>query len=231
MRDKGSMNTTKHQIDSFYISCMDCSNTTKQCHGILKDFKNGIPPRGFLYKSFPVKILVVSKNPGHPLNGEIQKYKGKIGSDLYKAYRDHQEELYNNLYKSKDRSLIFHKNLFQYLSYFLDVENQVDVLYQEIAHTNIVKCSTKGERDKLNPKTMEECYEKFFRTELNLLKPKILLALGREVENFLNKKKAEHGLPVIYVKHPSYHYRKQDKKRILSNIKKEIAKSLKIGLT
>ena len=78
---------------------------------------------------------------------------------------------------------------------------------------------------------MQECYEKIFRTELNLLKPKILMALGREVENFLNKKKAEHGLPVIYVKHPSYHYRKQDKKRILSNIKKEIAKSLKIGLT
>jgi hypothetical protein len=209
---------------------MDCSNTAKQCHGILKDFNKGIPPRGFFYKSFPVKILVVSKNPGHPLKGEIQKYRGKRGSDLYKAYRDHQEDLYYNLDKTKDRSLIFHKNLFQYLSYFLDVENHVDVLYQQIAHTNLVKCSTKGERDKLNTKTMEECYEKFFRTELNLLKPKVLLALGREVEKFLTKKKSEHGLPIIYIKHSSYHYSKQDKERILSGIKKEIAKSLKIGL-
>jgi len=56
----------KTKIDEFYIFFMSCNNTSAECPGIQKDFKNGIPPRGFYYKSFPVDILVVGKNPGHP---------------------------------------------------------------------------------------------------------------------------------------------------------------------
>jgi uracil-DNA glycosylase len=221
------MKNTKNQIDSLYISCMNCSNTEKTCKGILKNLSKGIPPRGFLFMSYPVKILIVSKNPGHPLQGEKQKYIGKKGIELYHAYRNHQRDVYYNLNNTKDRSLIFHKNLFNYVSFFLDLPNDIDVIYQHVAHTNLVKCSTKGERDKLNKNTMEECYNKYFKEELDLLKPKVLLALGREVEKYLIDKMADHNLPVIYVKHPAYHYRKQDKEKILIEIKKRIGKYIK----
>jgi hypothetical protein len=212
----------KNQIDSFYISCMNCPNTEVQCKGILKDIPGGIPPRGFLYMAAPIKILVVSKNPGHPLPGEQAKYVGKSGESLFLAYRNHQNDVYYHLHEIKDRSVIFHKNLFSYLSYFLDIENDVDTIYQYAAHTNLVKCSTVGEQDKLARSTMEECYQKYFIEELKLLQPKVLLALGHEVEKFLIKKKSQHGLPVVYIKHPSYHYSKENKDRILAEKKEEI---------
>ena len=227
------MKTLKNQLDSLYISCMSCPNTEKQCKEILKDYKNGIPPRGFLFKAAPVKLLVVSKNPGHPLNGETKKYIGRMGIDLFEAFRNHQKEVYYHLNKSKDRNLRFHKNLFSYMSYVFKIdpkegEYDIDKIYQHMAHTSLVKCSTNGEQDKLNPQTMEECFNKYFLDELKLLKPKVLLALGREVENFLNAKKAEFKLPkelkIIYIKHPSYPLGRQNEKRILSDIKKRIAK-------
>jgi hypothetical protein len=56
----------------------------------------------------------------------------------------------------------------------------------------------------------------------------VLLALGREVYNFLNEKqiKAELGKPVIYIKHPSYYYRKEQEREILEKRKAEIHKYL-----
>jgi hypothetical protein len=54
------------------------------------------------------------------------------------------------------------------------------------------------------------------------LKPKILLALGREVYKYLNKKDLK--TPIIYIKHPSYYYKKNEEKEILLKIKYEIRK-------
>ena len=66
----------------------------------------------------------------------------------------------------------------------------------------------------LNKNTIEECYNKYLINEIKLFNPELLLALGREVERFLVKKKDEHKLPVIYIKHPSYYYKKTDEEKI-----------------
>lgn len=231
------MKNKTNAIDELYIACMNCTNTEKECKGILKDFSKGIPPRGFKYNKAPVKILAVSKNPGHPLKGEPEKYLGKTGISLYEAYRQHQFETFNNLDKLNDKSLVFHKNLFRYLSFFVgltknvnsfsDVPNNVDSIYEQAAHTNLVKCSTIGERDRLDKTTMNICSEKYLLNEIRLLQPKVLLALGGEVNKFLNNMKKEHELPpIIRIKHPSYFYRKDLEIEILTDIKNQIKKFL-----
>jgi uracil-DNA glycosylase len=175
-----------------------------------------------------VKILVVSKNPGHPLKGEPEKYIDRSGNDLLDAYREHQDVTYNNLEKTKDKSLVFHKNLFRYISFFLDIPNNVDSIYENMAHTNLVKCSTIGERDRLDKTTKKICFEKYLLDEIRLLQPKVLLALGGEVATFLNRMKKEYELPpVIRIKHPSYYYRKEIEKETLLQIKDRINKCLK----
>jgi hypothetical protein len=211
-------------IDLFYASCMNC---TINCPGVWIDIKNGIPPRGFYYQQSPIKILVVSKNPGHPLEGESQLFKGKVDQDLFKAYRTFQEKLYHNLLNNKEHSTRFHKNLYRYLSFFLDIPNDLDQIYSHVAHTDLLKCSTQNEQAKINDKMFEECYKKYFLKEVELLKPKMLLVLGREVERFLTKKKSEHNIPIIYIKHPSYFYKKDQEKLILEAKKKEIQQYLK----
>ena len=203
---------------------MNCANTPAVCQGVQKDIRNGIPPRGFFFKTAPVKLLVVAKNPGHTMQGESDLYKGQTGRDLFKAYRNFQENYYFNPNRIREPSTRFHKTLFRYISFFLDIP-QKDI-YLHIAHTNLVKCSTPDEQAKLNPKTMNECYMRYFHAELGLLRPRVLLALGREVEKFLTTRRSDHNLPVIYIKHPSYRYRREEEARILEGIKDQILENL-----
>lgn len=212
------------KLNRLYVRCMNCGNTSTVCPGVWKDIPNGIPPRGFFFKAAPVKLLVVAKNPGHPLQGESGLFQGCKGEDLFRAYRAYQERLYTDPVRIREPSTRFHKTLFGYLSFFLEVP--ISDIYLHAAHTNLVKCSTPDEQAQLDPKTMAQCYTQYFRTELELLRPKVLLALGREVERFLRARTADHHLPVIYIKHPSYRYRKEDEPRILAGIKKKLLSQL-----
>lgn len=210
-----------HQdAEALYTECMNCANTTAQCPGTWKDVPRGIPPRGFFFQRVPVKILVVGKNPGHPLQGETKELTGRDGRDLYVACHTMQERHYADLLAIRERSITFHTNLFRYLSYFLDVPESE--IWNHAALTNLVKCSTPGERDLLDQKTMSECYSRYFVRELAVLRPQVLLALGREVEKYLRSRAAEHRLPVVYIKHPSYYYRRDAEAQILLSLKNGI---------
>ncbi|MDD5434360.1 MAG: uracil-DNA glycosylase family protein [Nitrospira sp.] len=218
------------ELDKFYSEIMDCQNTSRECPGIWKNIKEGIPPRGFYYESNAIKILVVAKNPGHPLSDEKKNYKNKSGKELYASYREFRKKLSQKIYdtinndaKVPERSNIFHKNLFRYMSFFLDIP--VEEIYSQMGNTNLVKCSTKMEQGKLPKETIERCYHKFFLKELSLLRPKVIIAMGREVEKYLIKHQNDFNyIPIIYVKHPTVHYKKDEEKKKLRNIKKKIEK-------
>ena len=155
------------------------------------------------------------------MQGEPELFRGHTGTDLFHAYRNYQERLYPDPGKVREPSTRFHRTLFRYISYFLDVHHSD--IYLHVAHTNLVKCSTPDEQARLNAKTVAQCYSQYFGAELDLLRPKVLLALGREVERFLIKRQVDHGLPVIYIKHPAYRYRREDESQILGGIKRQIA--------
>lgn len=220
---------TIKELNDFYTRVMNCNNTEKDCPAIWKDNTEGIVPRGFYFGSPKIKFLVVIKNPGHPMTrDENRRYIGKKGKELLDSYRKFQREYYFKIMKDenarefKARSNVFHKNLFRYLGKILDVP-KVEI-YNHVAHTNLVKCNTKDEHAKIPKETIRKCFDKFFREELQLFKPKVILACGNEVFKFLEKFTDEYGFHLEKLKHPSYYYRKDEEDKILSRIKKNIEK-------
>jgi len=221
------MNQAKvQQLNELYSQCVNCQATVMECPGIWKEHNRGVIPRGFYFETSPVKILAVGKNPGHPDDIEVNTYPGLHGSNLYQVFLDNSARFHSDLEKSLDhRGDRFQKNLHRYLSDFLDVET--NKIYQHAAFTNLVKCSTPKEQVVLESKTMEECYRRYLSKEIDLLRPRVLLALGNEVEYFLLKKSWEFGIPVVKVRHPSVHYKKVEEEEILEGIKSEINQHLK----
>ena len=214
------------QLKQLYTGCMNCENSNKQCPEIKKNIKNGYPPRGFYFENHNVDILVVGKNPGHILENEKENllYKNKSKEELYKAWMDFRKKYYFSHKENKSRSSTFHKNLYGYLEYFIDKKE----IFNHVAETNLIKCSTEDERGKLHKKTIKECYNKYLINEINFFKPKVILALGREVEKYLNKRNGiDFNCQIIYIKHPSYHYKKEEKAKALSKIKNQIKFAVK----
>jgi hypothetical protein len=123
---------------------------------------------------------------------------------------------------SERRSSTFHENLQRYVCAFLDIAP--GEVFQRCAYTNLVKCSTKGEQDRLHAATMDQCFTKHFIRETEFLRPKVLLALGREVQGFLQRQDVadRHKRPVVYVKHPSYYYRSDREQAELAAIRAEV---------
>ncbi|TAL53837.1 uracil-DNA glycosylase family protein [Pandoraea sp.] len=219
-------------VTAFYGSICDCSCTSHDCPGTFKSPSTGSPPRGFYTKAKPgfVDLLAVCKNPGHTLPDEKQLYRGLNGFEIASAHMEYAEETFrreHDINAQARRSTRFHKNLVRYLSYFLDVPEEN--VFERAVYTNLVKCSTPDERARLDPRAMSKCFESHFARELDFFKPRVLLACGREVERFLNSEKTRcvHRLPVIYVKHPSYYYRRENEQPILEKIRADVQQHLR----
>ncbi len=215
----------------FYASVCDCPNTEAQCPGVVNSRATGWPPRGFFTEAVdtPVELLAVCKNPGHLLPDEALVYQGLPGIEIARVHINYARSTFkghNDHLANARRSTTFHKNLVRYLAYFLDVPPEQ--VFRSVAYTNLVKCSSHGERDPLQPKTMTECFSRHFVREIAYFKPKVLLAFGREVERFLVEAKSRrlHSLPVVYVKHPSYYYHKENEVAILAELKARVRRSI-----
>jgi len=207
-------------MSDFYASVVSCPNSNEICPGIVKDVKRGCPPRGFYTQGAPgdISIMIVGKNPGHVLDNERVLYLGQTPKGIVKIQSDFIGSIFKSTYQGNsgdNRSLRFQKNLLRYLSFFLDIPAK-DV-FKKCALTNMVKCSTVGEQDRLNNRTLSQCFQKHLIREIEFFKPKVILALGREVEKFLKSQGVEQ--PVIYIKHPSYFYRKDIEQDELDGIK------------
>jgi len=230
-----------NKIRSFYIDVMNCAYKENECPHAWKDFSAGVVPRAFsACKSNTAKILVVAKNPGHPLEGETIYYKGKKGGDLLKAKEEWDSERCKRIQTTNDKSLKYHKNLRRYLRYFLELSKKLET-YEEyqnryvqahekeisvhVAFTNLFKCSTKCEQERIKNSSFDICYRKYFMQEIELIKPQTILVLGGEVSKFLKKKQLK--VPLISIKHPSYFYRKNDESDILRMKKTELTNILK----
>lgn len=204
---------------------MGCDNSTENCPKTLKDHSKGYVPRGFHYESPKIKILAVGKNPGNLQNGEAKLYICKKGKELLEAHEKVMRNLFEKALSSGRASKRFHRNLSEYLAFFLDVTP--DEIFTQAAFTNLVKCSSVNEQEKLRNlrKAANTCFERFFVKELELFKPRVVLALGREVYDFLSEKEDElrvRSSCLIGIKHPSYPIKKERKKEALSHFKERI---------
>mgnify|MGYP001672146706 FL=1 len=94
--------------------------------------------------------------------------------------------------------------------------------------SNMVKCVPLNEEGKIRyPDNLEieNCIENL-EYELNIVKPKVVVFLGRLVEKYLKKKIIELGYNVITIYHPSYIYvyRKKEIEKYVEESSKNILK-------
>ena len=94
--------------------------------------------------------------------------------------------------------------------------------------SNMVKCVPLNEEGKIRyPDNLEieNCIENL-EYELNIVKPKVVVFLGRLVEKYLKKKIIELGYNVITIYHPSYVYvyRKKEIEKYVEESSKNILK-------
>ena len=68
---------------------------------------------------------------------------------------------------------------------------------------------------------MDECYKNHLVREIEFFKPRVVFALGREVEKYLKKFEKNGQFKVVYIKHPSYHYRKELRQIKIADIKEK----------
>ena len=93
--------------------------------------------------------------------------------------------------------------------------------------TNLFKCSTRDEQEKLKPHDCVTCFNLYLLPEVSMLRPQVILALGNEVDYILQRLGKNKDLPpIVKVKHPSYFYKKSDEKTELAKAKKSLVKYL-----
>jgi len=205
------MNTIK--LMSIYTRICECaSEKCKNFEEIYNCPSKGSPPRGFFTTATEtIEVMVVGKNPGHVLESEASTYINLSGEDLVKAHWEFSKKTFNKLAKissNERRSTTFHSNLLAYLSEILEISQ--DAVFNNVAYTNLVKCSTNGnEQANLTRRSMDECFSNHLLAEIDFFKPRVIFALGREVESYLRKQEKLKQYPIAYIKHPSYHYRKE----------------------
>jgi uracil-DNA glycosylase len=230
----------KHtKVEEFYINVINCN---KRCPTpIWIEREKGIIPRGFYFGNPSPKILVVGKNPGHPL--ACEDFRGLKGRKLYEKYKNFQDNCLRNLMLSNNASTNFLRNLHRYLIKILidqdldldkldgkEKKNAIDEIYKRVGRTNLVKCSTEKERQQLTNKWADTCYREFFLDEIKLLSPKIIVPLGREVSEYLKEHKDDLTNIALTdeLKHPSRPYRKdsEEERDAIGKIKNTIEEFL-----
>jgi len=186
--------TLKH----FYSKVMNCSLTHKECLLAVKSKKTGDLPRGFLFnEGIRPDILVVAKNPGTTSSKEKEYYKGKSGQELIKSHLKFNIDRMTGKFHFVSQIHKFQPNRRRYLLYILDIHKTLkpykefikdkDILRDEYQimekcfFTNLYKCSTENERIPISNKAFTTCYNKHFEKELQIINPKVILAVGGEV--------------------------------------------------
>lgn len=169
----------KEEIESFYKSVMTCDNSLENCPCIVKN--KACPPRGFYYNE-PSDILVVGINPGKMIHEvEREKFENAIPEDIVKI----QTEVVKQYFEEKlEKQSGFHYYLLKAM------EIVFNKTFHQYNFTNIVKCQTTIRWSKLDRvaklKLLENCFNKHFINELNILKPKLIIVYGKGIFDFLN---------------------------------------------
>jgi hypothetical protein len=222
----------------------------EKCPKAWKDRRKGLIPRGFdISLSWNPALLVVAKNPGHPLEEfeECKRYIAKKGKNLFDTYLKWRKIFLDRIFASKNTSLKYHKNRNRYLRFILGHSKKLEsygeyskrILDNEIAKadhesimhsvsmTQLFKCSTRNEQERLTTDDVRTCFEKFFREEVRLICPRAILAFGNEVSKILERLDTEKNLPpMVTIRHPAYFYPKGSEVDRLRAIRKHLKRYL-----
>jgi hypothetical protein len=219
------------ELEGIYSKITVCN---KRCQGIHNEPATGIMGRSF-YCPFDVSgisLLLVSKNPGisSPLENRI--YAPLTDRERVTAHEDFVKDRFlgtNTIITSR-----YHENILQWVAVILKVEPTHDAIFRRTAMTALVKCHSLQDKTKNLPKrTKDVCSDAFLYSEINIIRPKFLIALGDEAYKYLihSDIQSRHKLPVERLYHPSWtnmpggvdHYRRSELPRIRKEYLKAVA--------
>jgi len=230
-------------MKDFYSTVVNCPLTSDECPYALKNLDTGDIPRGFSsHPRIHPDILVVRKNPGHADKTEKDYYRGKQAEELFNELLRYRADLRSGkVHSSKGASrfrtnelryllfiLGYHKKLKPFKKFQIQVEEEKHIR-RRVVFTNLFKCSTRDEQAKIPGQAFSVCYERYFRDELHILRPKLILAAGKEVYGFLSRraKAGDLDVTILLMKHPSYFYSKIEEPLALRKIKHSVQKVLR----
>lgn len=158
-----------------------------------------------------VKLIVVGKNPGHPVPEEASHYRQAISQAH--SPQEKMEMLFDEMVRWGEkchlesvsgRQGIYHRRLMAFVKEVLDAKNNDEVL-DEVYFTELMKCSTpENEQAKLESLMATTCIKNWLVRELEILPKVPILALGREAELFLRRISPEIDARTVYLSHPSW---------------------------
>jgi len=155
-----------------------------------------------------VSLLLISKNPGISKQKENKKYAPLTGRQRVNAHEEFVREIFFG--RNPDippRGHIYHKNILEWVAIILNIEATHDAIFRRTAMTALVKCHSEQDKTKNLPKlTKETCSSAFLYSEIDIIRPKMLIALGGEVYKYLTLSniQSRHRLPVERLHHPSW---------------------------
>jgi uracil-DNA glycosylase len=197
------------------------------------------PAAGIMGRSFycpfdvsEISLLLVSKNPGISDPRENRIYAPLTDRERVKAHEDFVRNRFlgtNTIITSR-----YHEHILQWIAIVLAVEPTHDAIFHRTAMTALVKCHSQQDKTKTLPKSTKNiCSDAFLYSEINIIRPKFLIAVGDEAYKYLNQSdiQSRHKLPVERLHHPSWtnmpggvdHYRRSELPRIRKEYLKAIA--------
>lgn len=192
------------------IGCGECS-----C-GALIDVNNAWVPRIMVgaRKGISVRLIVIGKNPGHPVPEEALLYRHAIS--VARSPQEKAQLLFDAMVKWGEkchiesipgRQGIYHRRLMAFLRETLGAKNNEEVL-DNVYFTELMKCSTpEDEQARLKASTVRKCIGNWLLKELDILPNVPILALGRESELFLRRISKEIDARTVYLSHPSWPFK------------------------
>lgn len=177
------------------------------CAGVNNDPVAGVIGRSFYCPFDPahVTLLMVSKNPGQCSAEEAALYSPLGGAERVNAHESFVMDRFegrNALITSR-----YHVNILSWVSVILGVELEHDAVFRKAALTALAKCQSIDDKTaKLPEATQMTCADNFLFAEIELIKPRFLLALGGDAYRFLCSPDvaSRHNLPVGKLYHPSW---------------------------
>jgi DNA polymerase len=166
----------------------------------------GIIPRSYFVHrdSDKVTVLIVSKNPGQSPPWEQQIYRGIPAEHRANAHLEMVEKLFTGHAQASSR---YFANLLDWMAIVLDVPASFEQVFRHAAMTALVKCQSAGNAHVPLPgETLRTCANRHLFREIELLQPKMLIALSSEIYRYLLRPdvRQRHKLPVGQMWHPSW---------------------------
>jgi len=199
-----------YDIMSQTINCRYCWDS----EFILKE--PFVPPRGWAggTDKNKVKLVVVTLNPGHPMESEIKQFSKvsmseKLGQyEIDYLYNFATDTFTNPQIRGNGRDTVFHSKMKNYMVEALvycglvDRKEAFNNWLDYVWLTDLFKCSTKSETGPNIPLNNRIRCQKYLLQEINYFNPKAIIAMHGKARDDLSKISIIKN-KLVYFRHPS----------------------------